>query len=84
MRGQCEMLGVNRSGLYHQSVGSEPEKLELMRRIDELHLEFPFYPSRRMARELRGQGLGLENGSTSWFVWSFENTHVVVSPIFAR
>jgi putative transposase len=57
MRRQCEVLGVNRSSLYYQSVGSDPEELELMRRIDELHLEFPFYGSRRMARELRGQGL---------------------------
>ena len=57
MRRQCEMLGVNRSSLYYQGVGSDPEELELMRRIDELHLEFPFYGSRRMARELRGQVL---------------------------
>jgi len=28
-----------------------------MRRIDELHLAFPFYGSRRVARELRGRGL---------------------------
>ena len=57
MRRQCEMLGVNRSSLYYQSVGPDPEELELMRRIDELHLEFPFYGSRRIARELRAQGL---------------------------
>jgi putative transposase len=28
-----------------------------MRRVDELHLEFSFYGSRRIARELRGRGL---------------------------
>jgi putative transposase len=57
MRRQCEMLGVNRSSLYYQSVGPDSEQLELMRRIDELHLEFPFYGSRSIARELRAQGL---------------------------
>ena len=57
MRRQCEMLGVNRSSLYYENVGPDAEELELMRRIDELHLEFPFYGSRRMARELRAQGL---------------------------
>jgi putative transposase len=57
MRRQCEILGINRSSLYYESVGPDPEDLALMRRIDELHLEFPFYGSRRVARELRSEGL---------------------------
>lgn len=57
MRRQCEILALNRSSLYYESVGPDPEELELMRRIDELHLEFPFYGSRRIARELRSKGL---------------------------
>jgi putative transposase len=57
MRRQCEILGVNRSSLYYESAGPDPEELELMRRIDELHLQFPFYGSRRIARELRERGL---------------------------
>jgi putative transposase len=57
VRRQCEILALNRSSLYYESVGPDPEELELMRRIDELHLEFPFYGSRRMSRELRNQGL---------------------------
>lgn len=56
MRRQCEILGLNRSGLYYESVGLDPEDLDLMRRIDELHLKFPFYGSRRLAREFRTQG----------------------------
>jgi len=57
MRRQCELLRISRSSLYDESVGPDPEDLALMRRIDELHLEFPFYGSRRVARELRGRGL---------------------------
>ena len=57
MRRQCEILALNRSSLYYESIGPDPEELELMRRIDELHLEFPFYGSRRISRELRSQGL---------------------------
>jgi len=57
MRRQCELLRISRSSLYYESVGPDPEDLALMRRIDELHLEFPFYGSRRVARELRGRGL---------------------------
>lgn len=57
MRRQCEVLGINRSSLYYESVGPDPEDLALMRRIDELHLEFPFYGSRRVSHELRSRGL---------------------------
>lgn len=57
MRRQCEILGINRSSLYYESVGPDSDDLALMRRIDELHLKLPFYGSRRVARELRSQGL---------------------------
>jgi putative transposase len=56
IRRQCELLGVGRSSVYYVPVGPDAEELELMRRIDELHLEFPFYGSRSIARELRSKG----------------------------
>jgi putative transposase len=56
VRRQCELLGVNRSSVYYVPVEPDAEELELMRRIDEIHLEFPFYGSRSIARELRGKG----------------------------
>jgi putative transposase len=56
VRRQCELLDVSRSSVYYVPVEPEPEELELMRRIDEIHLEFPFYGSRSIARELRGKG----------------------------
>lgn len=56
MRRQCEILAVNRSSLYYESVDPDPDELALMRRIDELHLEYPFFGSRRIARELRDAG----------------------------
>jgi putative transposase len=56
VRHQCELLDVSRSSVYYEPVEPDPEELELMRRIDEIHLEFPFYGSRSIARELRGKG----------------------------
>jgi putative transposase len=53
VRRQCELLGVARSSVYYVPVEPDAEQLELMRRIDEMHLEFPFYGSRSIARELR-------------------------------
>jgi putative transposase len=56
VRRQCELLGISRSGVYYVPVEPDAEELELMRQIDELHLEYPFYGSRSIARELRGRG----------------------------
>jgi putative transposase len=57
LRRQCELLGVSRSGLYYEPVGMSPEDLALMRCIDELHLKYPFYGSRKHSEALRAQGL---------------------------
>jgi putative transposase len=56
LRRQCELLGISRSGVYYVPVEPDAEELELMRQIDELHLEYPFYGSRSVGRELRGRG----------------------------
>jgi len=56
MRRQCELLGVNRSSLYYQPVDQSAEELALMRRMDELHLEHPFFGSRMMSQILRNEG----------------------------
>lgn len=56
MRRQCELLGVARSSLSYQPEGQGDEDLELMRIIDELHLKYPFYGSRRVSAALRAMG----------------------------
>jgi len=56
LRRQCELLGVNRSGLYYQARGESPENLMLMRLIDEEYTRRPFYGSRKMMHWLDGQG----------------------------
>ena len=53
---QCRLLKVARSTLYYQPVPVGSDELAVMRRIDELHLEYPFYGSRRMAVVLRDDG----------------------------
>ena len=56
LRRQCELLAVGRSSLYYETVGTSAEELALMRRIDELHLKWPFYGSRKMCEALRAEG----------------------------
>jgi len=59
VRRQCELLRVSRSGLYYEPEPTSPEQLALMRRIDELHLKYPFYGSRNLAHALRAEGHGV-------------------------
>ena len=56
VRRQCELLRVSRSGLYYEPEPTSPEQLTLMRRIDELHLKYPFYGSRKLSDQLRREG----------------------------
>lgn len=53
---QCELLDVARSTVYYQPTprGSDTD---LMRRIDEIHLQLPFLGSRRIVDELADQGI---------------------------
>ena len=53
---QCELLGLNRSGVYYQPVGEDSLNLELMRLIDQQYTKTPFYGSRRMTAWLERQG----------------------------
>jgi putative transposase len=53
---QCQLLKVARSTVYYRPVAADPDDLAVMRRIDELHLAYPFYGSRRMAVVLRDDG----------------------------
>ncbi len=54
---QCALTGVSRSSLYYRPKGESPASLDLMKRLDELHMNDPFYGSRRMVRHLGHDGL---------------------------
>ncbi|MFG7215361.1 IS3 family transposase, partial [Burkholderia pseudomallei] len=53
---QTRLVGIARSSAYYRAQpASEADQL-LMRRIDELHMEFPFAGARMLARLLRREG----------------------------
>ncbi|WP_420634322.1 IS3 family transposase [Candidatus Palauibacter sp.] len=54
---QCALLAVSRSSLYYRPKGESAENLALMRRMDELHMAYPFYGSRQLVRHLRREGV---------------------------
>jgi putative transposase len=53
---QCRLLKVARSSLYYREAPVSADDLAVMRRMDELHLAWPFYGSRRMTAVLRREG----------------------------
>ncbi|OQA31360.1 MAG: hypothetical protein BWY57_02387 [Betaproteobacteria bacterium ADurb.Bin341] len=54
---QCQILELPRSTAYYQPAPESAENLALMRRIDGLHLEFPFAGARMLRDLLRQEGI---------------------------
>jgi putative transposase len=54
---QAQLLDLSRASLYYEPVGTSQADLKLMRRIDELHLEWPFLGSRMLRNMLRLEGI---------------------------
>ncbi len=56
IRSQCELLGLHRSNYYYEPVKISEETVWVMRRIDEIFTECPFYGSRKIREGLRREG----------------------------
>ena len=50
------MLGLSRSTVYYKSRPVSAADLKLMRRLDELHLDYPFAGARMLRDLLRREG----------------------------
>ena len=53
---QANLLGISRGSLYYEPRPTSNADLKLMRRIDELHMEYPFAGSRMIKGLLRQEG----------------------------
>jgi len=53
---QSRLLGISRGNVYYQPRPTSQADLSLMRRIDELHMDFPFAGSRMLKGLLRQEG----------------------------
>jgi putative transposase len=53
---QAELLDLSRSSVYYEPRAISDRDLVLMRRLDELHLQWPFYGSRKLAAQLQREG----------------------------
>lgn len=53
---QAQVLNISRGSVYYKPRPVSAEDLAIMRRIDELHLDFPFAGSRMLRDMLRREG----------------------------
>ena len=56
---QAAVLGISRGSLYYSACPVPAAALAIMRRIDELHLDYPFAGSRMLRDLLRGEGIAI-------------------------
>ncbi len=54
---QVRLVGIARSSAYYEARPVSEADLKLMRRLDELHLEFPFAGARMLVRLLKREGV---------------------------
>ena len=54
---QAQLLGISRGAVYYLPRSISEADEALMRRIDELHLEYPFMGARMLRRQLQRQGV---------------------------
>jgi putative transposase len=62
---QCDLLSLNRSGLYYTPRPADPRTLHLQRRIDEIYTAYPFYGVRKITAQLRAEGLPVNHKAVS-------------------
>ena len=53
---QCKILRISRSSLYYTPVGFNAETLELIRQIDKVFTQYPFFGSRQISAYLPRKG----------------------------
>jgi putative transposase len=56
---QAALLGISRGSLHYDAGPVSAEERAIMRRIDALHLDYPFAGSRMLRDLLRGEGISI-------------------------
>jgi putative transposase len=56
---QAKALKISRGGVYYLSRPASAADLAIMRRMDELHLDFPFAGSRMLRDLLKAEGVDI-------------------------
>ena len=57
LRRQCGLLGLGRSTWYYEAAPVSPGEFALMRRIDKVSTQFPFFGTRSITTNLKRAGV---------------------------
>lgn len=77
---QCQLLGLARSTVYYQPTPVSDRGLALMRRIDELHLQYPFAGARMLRDVLRREGYSVGRRHVATLMRRMEITAIARPP----
>ncbi len=66
IRRQCDLIELGRSNYYYQPKGWSSQELEVMRVIDEVYTEHPYYGTRRMSKVLEARGYCQQGWKTAY------------------
>lgn len=59
IRRQCELLELSRNNLYYKPKPISNAELAVLKKIDEIYTEHPYYGTRRMIQELKDYGINI-------------------------
>lgn len=62
---QCDMVSVNKSTYYYKQRALTAQDLEIMKVIDEIYTEHPYFGARRMSKQLEPYGIIVGRKSVS-------------------
>jgi len=65
---QCELLSLNRAGVYYKTKPISAKKLEILNAIDEIFTEDPVYGARRIRAELVSKGYSISRPTVSAYM----------------
>lgn len=57
LKTQAELLSLNQSGLYYQPAPSSEDEITIKHKIDRVYTKCLFYGSRKIAAQLRREGV---------------------------
>ena len=59
VRRQCKLVNLSRSAFYYSPLGIDPNTLAVMKSIDRVFTQYPFFGSRQIAAFLRREGMAV-------------------------
>ena len=81
---QADLLSVSRASLYYQPKPPSEEEVALKRRIDEIYTEHPFLGSRKIARQMQGEGIQICRNTVALYMQQMGLTAIYPGPNLSK